>query len=382
MKLFLTFFLAFKPPRPSYCPPVKRNDLNSYNAYIVGFGTNFNSVKLNPVGSNLWLKTYVDIGPTVSQTVLVDNSTNVYVAGSDTDFYYSGGYQTRLTIIKYDSNGNQLWNTNYFAGTIPTVQVEGAALDSAGNLYLVFDCYPIGEGLRFTSLKYSSSGSLLWTAFNPTGGGHSQAYGLALDNSGDVFPTGQQGFYYPNLCYATYELNSNGACVWTNQYPQPIVGASVATSIATDQSNNIYVTGYSPGTNSSNDIVTIKYRPNGNQVWLKRYNGPGNGNAAGNAIAVDNSGNVYVTGYETTAVGGTEIVTIKYSPLTLQRRANGTVLLQAQGAPGASFDFQASADLQRWLDLGSVTADSNGLVQFDDTNASNYHARFYVTSPQ
>jgi hypothetical protein len=27
---FLTFFLAFKPPRPSYCPPVKCKDLNSY----------------------------------------------------------------------------------------------------------------------------------------------------------------------------------------------------------------------------------------------------------------------------------------------------------------------------------------------------------------
>jgi hypothetical protein len=68
-----------------------------------------------------------------------------------------------------------------------------------------------------------------------------------------------------------------------------------------------------------NDIVTIKYGPNGNQIWLQRYSSPGNGNAAGNAIAVDNNGNVYVTGYDTTAAGGTEIVTIKYSPVTLQR---------------------------------------------------------------
>jgi hypothetical protein len=97
---------------------------------------------------------------------------------------------------------------------------------------------------------------------------------------------------------------------------------------------------------------------------------------------VDNNGNVYVTGYSANASGGTDIVTIKYSPLALQRRADGTVLLQAQGSPGESFDIQASADLQSWLDLGSVTADSNGLMQFDDTNASNYNARFYYTSPQ
>ena len=73
---------------------------------------------------------------------------------------------------------------------------------------------------------------------------------------------------------------------------------------------------------------------------------------------------------------------LKYSPVTLQRRADGTVLLQAEGSPGESFEIQASADLQSWLDLGSVTANSNGLVQFDDTNASNYNARFYITTPQ
>ena len=73
---------------------------------------------------------------------------------------------------------------------------------------------------------------------------------------------------------------------------------------------------------------------------------------------------------------------IKYSPVTLQRRADGTVLLEAQGSPGESFDIQASADLLNWLDLGSATADTNGLMQFDDTNAPNYTARFYFTSPQ
>jgi hypothetical protein len=157
---------------------------------------------------------------------------------------------------------------------------------------------------------------------------------------------------------------------------------SAGLAIAVDLANNSYVTGYSPGTNSGNDIVTIKYGPNGNQVWLQRYHGPGNGNDAGNAIAVDNKDNVYVTGYETTAAGGTEMVTIKYSPVTLQRRSDGTVWLQAQGTNGESFDFQGSTDLMNWLDLGSVLADSNGVAQFQDTNASNYNWRFYITSPQ
>jgi hypothetical protein len=97
-------------------------------------------------------------------------------------------------------------------------------------------------------------------------------------------------------------------------YPEVSTATNVGNSIVVDSANNSYVTGFSLGTNSSGDIVTIKYDPNGNQLWLQRYNGPGNGNSAGNAIAVDNNGNVYVTGYDTTAAGGTEIVLIKYSP--------------------------------------------------------------------
>ena len=56
--------------------------------------------------------------------------------------------------------------------------------------------------------------------------------------------------------------------------------------------------------------------------------------------------------------------------------------MQAQGSPGESFDIQASADLQSWLDLGLFTADTNGLLQFDDTNAPNFSSRFYFTHPQ
>jgi hypothetical protein len=58
------------------------------------------------------------------------------------------------------------------------------------------------------------------------------------------------------------------------------------------------------------------------------------------------------------------------------------VILQAQGSPGEVFDIEASTDLLNWLDLGSVLADTNGLMQFDDTNAPAYPARFYYTTPQ
>jgi hypothetical protein len=73
---------------------------------------------------------------------------------------------------------------------------------------------------------------------------------------------------------------------------------------------------------------------------------------------------------------------LRYPPVTLRQRADGTMLLQAQGSPGQSFDIQASQDLINWLDLGSVQADTNGVMQFDDPNASQYNARFYIAKPQ
>jgi len=355
------------------------------NVYVAGFSQNFGTEKLTPQGSNVWLTTYTDVGPTISQSVLVDSGNNVYVSGLDTyytAYRYTGPYVT-LATIQYGSNGNRIWISSLNPPPwlqYNSVQVAGAMLDGSNNLYLLGN-FSGGVSEPYVAFKYSTNGSLVWTAF-PNRNDSSEATALYLDSGANLLITGKAG-YYPDSSYGTYKINTGGLPVWTNCYPQVPVGLSVATSIVTDSANNSYVTGYSPGANSNNDIVTIKYDANGNQVWLQCYNGPGNGNDAGNAIAVDSNGNVYVTGYETTAAGGTEIVTIKYLPVTpIQRQSDGSILLQAQGSPGESFDFQGSADLVNWEDLGSVFADTNGVAQFDDTNAPQYNCRFYTASPQ
>jgi hypothetical protein len=350
------------------------------NCVVTGISTTFGTVKLNPGGSNVWLGTYPSCGPGIGQQVVVAPDNSIYVAGSYTYQCYENYEYREPLVIKYGANGTQIWTTNYEVAEA-IVQVAAIALDTQTNLYVELgQCVPSAK--PYWTFKIANNGSVTWIQGDPTGDSFSQAYGLALDNLANVIVTGKNAFNYPSTSYGTYKVNTNGVYVWTNLYPKVVVGSNVAASIAIDSANNCYVTGYSPGTNSGNDIVTIKYDNNGNQIWVQRYNGPGNGNDVGNAIAVDNNGNVYVTGYSANASGGTDIVTIKYSPLSLQRRADGTVLLQAQGSPGESFDIQASADLQSWLDLGSVMADTNGLMQFDDTNASNYNARFYLTSPQ
>jgi hypothetical protein len=351
------------------------------NVAVTGFDTIFSTVKINSSGTNLWQETNPSsCGAATGQSIVADTNGNFYVAGNDPVLCDNGITDYGLLIIKYGTNGSHIWTANYEAGGA-IAQVEGFALDGSGNVdvlvnFLQRQCY--------TVLSYDFNGGLIWTSFLDQSLS-SSAHALAIDRNSSVLFTGQVPYKFTGVSsfmYGTYKVNSNGAATWTNDFPQPPYGSSVATAITVDQFNSVYITGYSPGTNGINDIVTIKYDPNGNQIWLQRYSSPGNGNAAGNAIAVDNNGNVYVTGYDTTTAGGTEIVTIKYSPVTVQRRSDGTVILQAQGSPGESFDIQASADLLNWLDLGPVTADTNGLMQFADTNASNYSSRFYYTNPQ
>ena len=349
------------------------------NSVVTGISTSFGTVKLNPNGSNLWVATYPSsYGLALGQQVLIASDGSVYVAGSYTYICQEGMCYLEMLATKYNANGNQLWFANSFQADVFSVQVEAVTLDGVNNFYVVTS---FGSDFNVSVSKYATDGSLVWLA-GPDYSVNSRFPGLVLDSQTNVLVTGKDGNDYPDFYYGTYKINTNGSTLWSNYYPQPPVGVSVATSVAVDSANNSYVTGYSPGTNSENDIVTMKYGPNGNQLWLQRYSSPGNGNAAGNAIAVDSNGNVYVAGYDTTTAGGTEMVLIKYSPVTLQRKPDGTVLLETQGSPGESYDIQASVDLLNWMDLGNVLADTNGLMQFDDTNAPNYNARFYYTNPQ
>jgi hypothetical protein len=110
-------------------------------------------------------------------------------------------------------------------------------------------------------------------------------------------------------------MAQDGTPVWTNIFNGPARGDDGATAIAVGQSGSVYVTGYSVGATSGYDIVTVKYSATGATLWSKRFSGAGNNFDRPTCLAVDSSENVYVSGASFAgSANGLDFVTLKYSP--------------------------------------------------------------------
>lgn len=83
---------------------------------------------------------------------------------------------------------------------------------------------------------------------------------------------------------------------WVRYYNGQSNGFDFAEAVAVDENGNVFVTGYSRRNEGDFDFATIKYNGNGDLVWVSRYNGTANGYDYAHALAIDGEGNVYVTG--------------------------------------------------------------------------------------
>ncbi len=109
--------------------------------------------------------------------------------------------------------------------------------------------------------------------------------------------------------------------IWTARYNGG--GDDFSKSLAIDRFGNLYVAAYSAGGASGFDVLAIKYNPQGETLWVRRFNGAGNGDDFAAGLAIDSSGNAYITGQSYGgSVPGFDVVTLKYSPA-------GTLLWQA-----------------------------------------------------
>ena len=167
------------------------------------------------------------------------------------------------------------------------------AVDGDGNVVVTGFAMSSGMESELATVKYSSDGAQLW---DRRCGGEAPR-GLAIDSAGNVLVTGTVAGD-PDIDYVTAKYSHDGTELWVRRYDGPGHIDDFPTGIAVDASGNAFVTGLSlppPGTGPA-ELATVKYDPEGSEVWVRRYPGAGDVTDQRRWLAVDGAGNVYVAG--------------------------------------------------------------------------------------
>jgi uncharacterized delta-60 repeat protein len=289
----------------------------SGNVYVTGssYASNglpdYATVKYSSSGDTLWVQRYN--GPEdnwdAAWDLALDASGNVYVTGVS----YGSNLFDYVT-IKYSPSGTEEWVARYNDPANSDDWANALAVDGSGNVYVTG--YSIGSGTfyDYATVKYGPSGAQEWVArYNGPGNTKDRAWDVAVDGSGNVYVTGDSGEGSINQSdYVTVKYNPSGVEQWAARYTN---GDDFAYALAVDAAGNVYVTGESVGSGTGSDYATIKYGPRGRRYWVARYDSPHPGFASdvANAIAVDASGSVYVTGESDDVGTETDFATVKYS---------------------------------------------------------------------
>jgi hypothetical protein len=132
-----------------------------------------------------------------------------------------------------------------------------------------------------------------------------------VNDSQNVFVTGWSGGSGSGFDFATLKYDSAGVQQFEKRYNGPGNGTDSALAIALRGNTELYITGTSRDT--SLDCTTMRYNPaNGDTIWLSRYKGPGNDVARAIAIRAANPSDIFITGWSDGVGSGKDIVTIHY----------------------------------------------------------------------
>ena len=312
------------------------NDDEPYNA-----GHDIFVAKLNPAGNGLVYSTYLggsadDFG----YAIAVDSSGSAYVAGVTTsnDFPAVNGVKGTLSgmsdavVAKLNPAGNGLVYGSYLGGTGSDTALA-ITVDASGAAYLAGTTnstdFPTPNALQNRQagvadafiLKLNPAGSALVYSTYLGGSGNDQANGIAVDGAGNAYETGttnSANFPIVSAFQANAsggggdafvaKLNASGTALVFSTYLGG-TGPDGGQAIAVDSAGSAYVAGttfskdfpttanaFQTNAAASAHAFVTKLNPKGNGLVYSTYLG-GNQTDFGNGIAVDASGEAYVTGY-------------------------------------------------------------------------------------
>ena len=273
-------------------------------------------VKYNSNGDRQWTRQLGSSGDDVAFASATDSSGNVYAAG-----YTEGGFDGNthegnfdLFLVKYDTNGNKQWHKEYGNSDNETI-FDIATYKSEYVILVGYTAGVLGSknygNKDILIIKYDSSGNRIWT--KQYGSSESDyARGVGLDSSKNIYVVGDTSGSFKSQNSGSEDLfiikyNEDGdEEEWSNQIGS--FSNDVAFDVAIDSSGNSYVTGYTGSSLDGNthsgdlDLFLVKYKDNGTKLWSKQLGTSTSDYARG--VSVDKDGNVSFTGYTTAALDG------------------------------------------------------------------------------
>lgn len=363
-------------------------------------------VKFDSIGNLLWSTYYGSTGDDRAAAVAVDSSGNVYLTGytNSSSGIASGGYQNVFGggtfdafIVKFNAAGSRLWAT-YYGGTAQDLGM-GICTDITGNVYLAGSTQStsgiasggfqltFGGGANDAYLaKFGATGNLIWSTYY--GGTNYDTGGKpACDALGNVFLTGYanstsgissggfQNIHGGSSDAFLVKFSSAGARLWATYYGGCCV--EDGTDIAVDNSNNIYLCGYtsSPGfilpggfqstIGGGQDNFLVKFDASGNHVWGTYYGGTSSEGTA--YCTVSNDGNVYLAGatssttgiasggFQNTSGGAQDAYLVKFNA------SGARISATYYGGTLNDSDMGICADLHGNIYLGGYTENTTGI---------------------
>ncbi len=258
----------------------------------VGAGFDLLLLKYQPDGTLEWARTTGQPGDRwdAGYALAVDGDNSTIVVGYTEPLVSldSGAY-----VVKYDAAGDLVW-ARVRDGFNTVEAAERVVFGEDGLIYVLGEVSPPAEPLHIWTAAYDASGIMHWEDLRAgTADLSNYAGGLASVPGGGVAVSGQR--WDDTIAMTTLKYASDGALLW-ERIEQAGYAAASAADVAVGADGAVYTVGYGYNSNGAEDMLTVRYEPDGAHAWTQVYADPNGRSDRARHVTVDTAQNVFVVG--------------------------------------------------------------------------------------